>query len=565
MSKQLYIDIIARNKSLAAFRQVQNSTEKTKQSILSLKNALVALGAGAAIKSIIGTTARFEDLRTSLASVTGSAEQGAEAFDFISKFATQTQFSVEDLSRTFIKLKAAGITPTVELLNVFTNTAAITTDQIGSLEAVTDLFARTVSGGLGLEEINRLGDRGVPVLRILEEQLGITRLELSEFGKTAEGAKKITDAFAKGIQQEFGDATSNLVNNLSTQFSNLQIALSNNADAFGQGLSPAIKEATQEVTDLLVENQELVRSLGKDLGDALTLVVRLVFGLVDGYKQLNEITKDLTDNTTTLFSIFALGTNTLGIVGDKLDNTKDKYEGATDTLIDANARLKKSIDKTYSDSSGVIRTLGEFEDTALDNTFSIKSMGTELDNTTSSVRTFNSGFMETLGRARDLKTQFDDLATNTFNNFSDTLADALMTGKFAFKDFARSVLRDIARIIARQYTLLAIQRTLSFLGIGFPNMVGVGLPSFGGFRANGGNVQAGQAYMVGERGAEMFVPQQSGTIIPNQKVNTGTTNINFTINTVDAQGVDELLTNRRSTIINVINDALNRQGKEALV
>ena len=42
-------------------------------------------------------------------------------------------------------------------------------------------------------------------------------------------------------------------------------------------------------------------------------------------------------------------------------------------------------------------------------------------------------------------------------------------------------------------------------------------------------------------------------------------NINFTINTVDATGVDELLTNRRSTIINVINDALNRQGKEALV
>jgi len=96
-------------------------------------------------------------------------------------------------------------------------------------------------------------------------------------------------------------------------------------------------------------------------------------------------------------------------------------------------------------------------------------------------------------------------------------------------------------------------------------MVGVGLPSFGGFRANGGNVQAGQAYMVGEKGAEMFVPQQSGTIIPNEKVNTGTTNINFTINTVDATGVDELLTNRRSTIINVINDALNRQGKEALV
>ena len=69
---------------------------------------------------------------------------------------------------------------------------------------------------------------------------------------------------------------------------------------------------------------------------------------------------------------------------------------------------------------------------------------------------------------------------------------------------------------------------------------------------------------VGEAGREIFIPQSSGTIVPNNQTG-GATNINFTINTVDATGVDELLTNRRSTIINVINDALNRQGKEALV
>lgn len=34
-------------------------------------------------------------------------------------------------------------------------------------------------------------------------------------------------------------------------------------------------------------------------------------------------------------------------------------------------------------------------------------------------------------------------------------------------------------------------------------------------RAAGGPVQAGQAYLVGEQGAEMFVPQTAGTIVPN--------------------------------------------------
>ena len=38
---------------------------------------------------------------------------------------------------------------------------------------------------------------------------------------------------------------------------------------------------------------------------------------------------------------------------------------------------------------------------------------------------------------------------------------------------------------------------------------------FGGGRATGGPVNAGTAYMVGEKGPELFVPRQSGTIIPN--------------------------------------------------
>jgi hypothetical protein len=41
------------------------------------------------------------------------------------------------------------------------------------------------------------------------------------------------------------------------------------------------------------------------------------------------------------------------------------------------------------------------------------------------------------------------------------------------------------------------------------------LGAFGGGKAAGGPVSSGTAYMVGERGPEMFVPSQSGTIVPN--------------------------------------------------
>ena len=39
---------------------------------------------------------------------------------------------------------------------------------------------------------------------------------------------------------------------------------------------------------------------------------------------------------------------------------------------------------------------------------------------------------------------------------------------------------------------------------------------FGGFRAEGGSVFPNQRYIVGEKGAEVFVPRQSGTILSNE-------------------------------------------------
>lgn len=46
---------------------------------------------------------------------------------------------------------------------------------------------------------------------------------------------------------------------------------------------------------------------------------------------------------------------------------------------------------------------------------------------------------------------------------------------------------------------------------------------FGGFRAAGGPVSANKPYIVGEKGAELFMPGQSGTIVPNNRLGGGMT------------------------------------------
>lgn len=250
-------------------KATEKQTDKLGISFKAVGAAITAALTGGALKSIVGITARFEDLEDTLNAVTGSAKKGGEAFKFIQEFATKTQFGVEELTETYIKLAGAGIKPTEKLLTTFTDTAAITTDQLGSLQAITDLFSRSVSGGLGLEDLNRLADRGVPVFRILEEQLGLTRLELSEFGKSAKGAAAIRAALTKGINEEFGGATKGKIDNLSTAMSNFKIQIGLSAVELGNKFKPQLTAVIEEATTFLKANDQLIQSLGSGLGTAI--------------------------------------------------------------------------------------------------------------------------------------------------------------------------------------------------------------------------------------------------------------------------------------------------------
>ena len=86
------------------------------------------------------------------------------------------------------------------------------------------------------------------------------------------------------------------------------------------------------------------------------------------------------------------------------------------------------------------------------------------------------------------------------------------------------------------------------------------------FREKGGPVQPGKPFIVGEKGPEMFVPNQSGNIVPNNKMAMGgPVNVNFTINAIDTRGFRSLLNNERGTIVNIINQAVTDKGRPVLV
>jgi hypothetical protein len=68
--------------------------------------------------------------------------------------------------------------------------------------------------------------------------------------------------------------------------------------------------------------------------------------------------------------------------------------------------------------------------------------------------------------------------------------------------------------------------------------------------------------LVGERGPEVIAPMGGGyQITPNDALGGVAGNINFTINAVDAAGVEDVLVNNRGYIINMIRQAANDAGE----
>jgi len=132
---------------------------------------------------------------------------------------------------------------------------------------------------------------------------------------------------------------------------------------------------------------------------------------------------------------------------------------------------------------------------------------------------------EVIRQQKELEAQTESLA----NTLSSHLEDAMMSfidhtksAEEKFKDFASAVISDLYRILVVQQMVNAAKDAMT--GGNFLSSL------FGGFRANGGPVSTDKAYIVGEKGPELFVPNSSGTIVPNNKMGGNGTTIVQNIN-----------------------------------
>ncbi|WP_439574918.1 hypothetical protein [Phreatobacter sp.] len=109
----------------------------------------------------------------------------------------------------------------------------------------------------------------------------------------------------------------------------------------------------------------------------------------------------------------------------------------------------------------------------------------------------------------------------TGNSAIDAL-DRLIVGGESFGQVLGDITRQLARMVL-QAALLGQGPLASLFGFGGTGGGVGGLVGllFGGARAAGGPVSTGRSYLVGEKGPEMFVPNSSGAIVPNDMVRGG--------------------------------------------
>jgi phage-related minor tail protein len=87
-------------------------------------------------------------------------------------------------------------------------------------------------------------------------------------------------------------------------------------------------------------------------------------------------------------------------------------------------------------------------------------------------------------------------------NIAGALESAARSGELSVSRLAQSILRDLSSIALDRFVTQPLAAAIA----------GIGQLPLAGARAAGGPVTAGGAYLVGERGPELFMPAQTGSI-----------------------------------------------------
>jgi hypothetical protein len=645
--ERLQIRLDAIDNTKRAFNGLKSNTDNAKTALLSLRNVLVGLGAGLAVRSVVNVGKQIESLGLRFKFLFGTAKEGTKAFNTLVNFASRVPFTLEQIQAGAGNL--AVVTKDAEelgnILEIVGNVASVTGLDF---QQTAEQIQRSFSGGIASADVFR--ERGVNAL--LGFRAGATV-------SIEETRKRFQDVFGKG--GKFGNATNEFANTLEGTLSMLQdklfkfqTVISNqffevlkerfgdlnkfldqnegSIDKLGKAIGTFTASAISNLSKALIYLTENVRTLEMAFGSLIFLISNSVLGkVVGGIIAINGALKELDQQMGKLVrGIRDFSEKLLAVPLQKIVVFYDDLEESIVTTTDKLATLTKGTEeynKVLKEHEAFL--LKGIQDETARQEALVKSKY-EQEQLTQAVKEYQEAFKASFGGTLagelqasldKMKTAFDSIyltisqgIVGGIRSLSESIAEAIVLGKGlgdAFKNFVlKGILSALAGIIQFYLTKLlvyaleklfgiviqdqvdleqkklsvlkkqtselqkqlALRAIMSFFGGGFAEggfLKGGGRAEGGrvqGYRANGGQTSRTNAYMVGERGRELFIPSTDGQIVSNEKLGgLGSTNISFTVQATDVKGVKELLIDNRATITNIINSALNQKGKPALI
>lgn len=138
------------------------------------------------------------------------------------------------------------------------------------------------------------------------------------------------------------------------------------------------------------------------------------------------------------------------------------------------------------------------------------------------VRRIGEDFVESQDKSENMLINMEELgrsaARNIHSEFAEFLFDPFDKGlKGMLQGFGQMIQRMVAEVLAAQI-LQSFFGSMGGMGAGggAGGFLGGFASIFGGALAKGGHMDAGRAYLVGEKGPELVIPSESGTVIPNE-------------------------------------------------
>ncbi len=251
--KNLNINIIAKDKSKQALSRVQGRLNSVKQSVFSLKGALIGIGAGAVVKSFVDVGREVESLGVRFKFLFGSAEEGSKAFDNLTKFAGKVPFSLEAISRASgnLAVVAKDADDLNRILEITGNVASVTGLDF---ETTASQIQRAFAGGIASADIFR--EKGVRSL------LGFK-----------EGAKVSVDetveAFEKAFSGDgrFANATKDLAQTLDGTLSMIGDKYFNFQKDVAEGFFDELKNEFGDLNTFLEANEQQIEDIARSIGE----------------------------------------------------------------------------------------------------------------------------------------------------------------------------------------------------------------------------------------------------------------------------------------------------------